>query len=493
MAVTDLTSLISPGMKLTTTSSARTVQPAGSADAAYTRAERELQESVQEMERQQAEYNQLVESYNTASSAGAQALLDPLIEEQAERFNASIRRYNELGNQYQASGIISGFSVVEEFKPEKLKPKLSAAPEGVIQGKSDVIIQESKPLGMLGALNLVRGAFITEGVRKSQDIFHDAGAAVKGAVDVIQRPVDADQLADEQYRYQDRLGKTQIVLGESIGTVLPRFGQLLKDSGSEILVSRDYNRKGLIDFETGTINRPSIYELAGFGSALGAAGAAVGSGLVTGVSGFGSLFPKVSAVAFEKSVLDSAVTGGASGGAGLANVGANVGKTFLLGLSSMSSQLQEIDSGIGDILNQYPRRNQYEERAPPVSGEVDIGIGDILGQYPTRNRYGDRYSRNDATRNQNWNRSELDYRDALSSGYSTRLVEDSVFRNRYDETNQNRYRNETDYFYEYAALTEVAPQNRRRSRYDDEEESFIAEPRRKGKKKRRTFTERLIL
>lgn len=422
MAVTDLTSLISPGMKLTTTSSARTIQ---AAQAAPSRAEM-----------QQPEYRP---------------------------------------------------------EPEPEKPKLSEAPEEIIQGKSDVIIQEpEKKLGWLGALNLVREVFTTQGVEKSQELFQDTVSGVKAAVNTIQKPIDADQLADEQYRYQDRLGKTQIVLGESIGTVLPRIGQLLKGSGREILVSRDYNKEGLINLKTGEINRPSVYEIAAFGSALGAAGAAIGSGAVTGVSGFGSLFPKVTAAAVEKSFLDSAVTGGGSaGGSALANVGANVGKTGLLGLSTVGSSLQEIDSGIGDIISQYPRRNQYEERAPAVSGEVDIGIGDIISQYPARNRYGDRYSRNDANRNQNWNRSELDYRETVGSGYSTNMVEDLIYRSRFEELNRNR--TEYDSLYEYAALTEVAPQNRRRSRYDEEEESFIAEPRRKSKKKKRTFTERLIL
>ena len=129
-----------------------------------------------------------------------------------------------------------------------------------------------------------------------------------------------------------------------------------------------------------------------------------------------------------------------------------------------------------------------------MPGEAGIGRG-ILDEYPARDKYGsgNRYNRNNQNREQNWNRSELDYRGSVGSGYSTRLVEDSVLRTRNQEANRNRYRNEFDYLYEYATVAEVAPRDRRRSASFSEEDSVIAPSRKKGKGRKKHFTERLIL
>lgn len=500
MAVTDLTSLISPGMQLVRSEQAvaqlQTSRPSGNT-ATYNQAERELRESIAEIEQAGNEYNELVDNYNTAKSAAEQALLEPLIQEQANRYNTAVREYNRIGNQYQSSGIITGFSVVDELTPEKAKPTLSQAPEGIIQGKSDVVIQKAKPLGVLGAAAVVQDVFLREGLSKSQDLFSDVTAGIKGAVDFIQTPANSDRnFEEERFRYQDRLGKSQIIFGNAIDDVFPRVGQIFKDSGSEILVSRDYNRYGLFGGPNG-INRPSIYEAFALGSALGAFGAALGTGAVTGVSGFGPLIAKKAPLAIQGETVASYMAGGGrSAGQALANAAATESftKSALAGASALGISLSEVDYGIGDILDQYPRRDEERGVTVPMPGEVGIGNG-ILDEYPSRDKYGsgnrNQYNRNNNNRNEDWNRSELDYRGNVGSGYSTRLVEDSLYRSRYQEANQNRYRNE--YLYDYAVVAEVFPRSRRRASYEEEEEDFIAEPRRKGKRKKSRFTERLIL
>lgn len=551
MAITDLTSLISPGMRLVRSEQAvmqlQTSRPSGNT-AAYNQAERELRDAIAELEREGTEYNQLVDNYNTAKSAAEQALLEPLIQEQANRYNTAVREYNRIGNQYQSSGIITGFSVVDELTPEKAKPTLSQAPEGIIQGKSDVAIPtkgSGEPLGILGAVGVVRDVFRSEGLRKSQDLFSDVTTGIKGAVDFIQTPANASeekqaalklqrqdflsgilntvfpvapdnlisdvsdkltgktdaQILQEQKDYMTNLGISQIGLGAAFSKVSPQIGQLFTDSGKEVLVSRDFQTEGLIsknDMGGVQINRPSVYDIAAFGGVLGAAGAAAGTGAVTGVSGFGPLISKAAPLAIEGETVASYITGGGKAGTALINAAAadNAAKTSLAGLSAFGLSLSEVDYGIGDILDQYPRRDEERGVTVPMPGEVGIGNG-ILDEYPSRDKYGsgnrNQYNRNNNNRNEDWNRSELDYRGNVGSGYSTRLVEDNLYRSRYQEANQNRYRNEYDYLYEFATVADAFPRSRRRASYEEEEEDFIAEPRRKGKRKKSRFTERLIL
>jgi hypothetical protein len=212
---------------------------------------------------------------------------------------------------------------------------------------------------------------------------------------------------------------------------------------------------------------------------------------VTGVSGFGNIFAKAAPLAIEGEAVASGFGGGSAGQA-LANVAAaeNTAKTALAGAAALS--LSDVDYGIGDVLNQYPRRDQERSVNNPMPGEAGIGRG-ILDEYPARNNYGNRYNRDNRNREQDWNRSELDYRGSVGSGYSTRLVEDSALRYRNREANQNRYRNEYDYLYEFATVAEVAPRVRRRSVSFDEEESVIASSRKQSKGRKKHFTERLIL
>lgn len=505
-----------------------TYQNAG-ANAAYQQAERELQASISELETTSENYNQLVDTYNEAKSNAERALLDPLIQEKADEYNEAVREYNRIGTQYQEAGVISGFQTLDEFTAVS-RPTITGTLDGPVRGQSDIELPESQPIGMAGALGLVREAFIGEAVKSSNELFEDAASTVKKGVDFIQTPARATeeeqlalkqqrqdllgivlpgeladkltgktegQKADEQYLYQDRLGKTQMVTGEALSNVFPTVGQLLKDSGSEILVSRDFNRFGFVDFETGRINRPSVYEMAAFGSALGASGAVIGSGAATGISGFGSLFPKMTAPALEAAASGAAgVTGGASGAGGaLANVGAveSAAKTSLLGAAALGYNLQEIDAGIEDIVSQYPTRNQDDVRAPAVSGEIDTGIGDIISQYPTRSRYGsgNRYGRQESNQNQDWNRSEIDYRGGAGIGYRQDVVSDLWNDNAL--RSENQYQNRNDYLYEYSVLFETAPRSRRRRSFEDEEEDVIAEPRRKSRKKKSKFTEVLRL
>lgn len=691
MAVRDLTGLISPGMQLARQQQA--VSPmqdmqqsayAASRELEYQRAEAELQAAYADIERTSSRYNELVDAYNAAETAAEQANMDALIEERAAEFNAAVRRYNDAGNRYQTAGIISGFTVIDEFTPtrEERKPTLSALPEtqttAELQNwwltpgyktamqniqKADisiddfrqplypVIIAEVKDTGektaqlirnadqpllpvdeqkrlisnaqqspqMVGtaasALNAVAvsGAqpqekpenlrYLTEPLlprdtqkaiittvqeipekvgesllsreplipRETQQKYIDnfgnllqAGQLAMGTVftdrilksgetavntaitvsNFAQTPANATpeeqealkmqrqevvegvlntvfplapdnvvsdvsgnlagktdaELLQDQRDYMTKLGNTQIALGESLSKISPQAGQLLKGSGSEILVSRDFQTEGLISTQNGMleINRPSVYDLAAFGGALGAAGAAVGTGAVTGVSGFGPLIARTAPLAIEgEAVATGYVTGGArAAGQALANAAASesAAKTALAGASALGISLSEVDYGIGDILDQYPRRDEDRRVINPMPGEVGIGRG-VLDEYPPRDKYGsgNRYNRNNQNREQNWNRSELDYRGSVGSGHSTRLVEDSVLRTRNQEANRNRYRNEFDYLYEYATVAEVAPRVRRASASFADEDSVIAPSRKNGKGRKKHFTERLIL
>ena len=98
MAVTDLTGKINSGMQLVRTSPQR--QPAAqqqtSYNAAYAQAERELQNSYKQLEATAEAYNKTIDTYNSGSN-GLQALLDPLIAEQAAAYNAAVRDYNRIG------------------------------------------------------------------------------------------------------------------------------------------------------------------------------------------------------------------------------------------------------------------------------------------------------------------------------------------------------------------------------------------------------------
>lgn len=685
MAVTDLTSLISPGMQLARQQQAvpqmQDMQQsayAASRELEYQRAEAELQAAYADIESTSSRYNELVDAYNAAETAAEQANMDALIEERAAEFNAAVRRYNDAGNRYQTAGIISGFTVIDEFTPtrEERKPTLSAVPEtqttAELQNwwftpgyktamqniqKADVsiddfrqplypvIIAEVKDTGektaqlirnadqpllpvdeqkrlisnaqqspqMVGtaasALNAVAvsGAqpqekpenlrYLTEPLlprdtqkaiittvqeipekvgesllsreplipRETQQIYIDnfgnllqAGQLAMGTVftdrilksgetavntattvsNFAQTPANATpeeqealkmqrqevvegllntvfplapdnvvsdvseslvgktdaELLQDQWDYMTKLGNTQIALGEALSTISPQVGQILKGSGSEILVSRDYHQYGLFGGPNG-INRPSIYEAFLVGSALGAFGAALGTGAVTGVSGFGPLIARTAPLAIEgEAVAAGAVSGGGrAAGQALANAAAaeNAAKTALAGASALGISLSEVDYGYGDVLDQYPRRDEERGVNNPMPGEVGIGRG-ILDDYPAREKYGsgNRYNRNNNNRQQDWNRSEIDYRGSVGSGYSTRLVEDSALRTRNREENRNRYRYETEYMYE----TALAPRVRRRQpSYEEEEESVIAQPRRRTKGRKKHFTERLIL
>lgn len=679
MAVTDLTSLISPGMQLAQQYQAVPQMQQQSASAAarslqYAQAEAELQAAYDELERSSTSYNELVDSYNTAESAAEQAIYDSMLQEKAAEYNAAVRRYNEAGNRYQSAGVISGFSVIPEFTPEKteLKPTLSALPEnqptvaktdnwwmtpgyqtfqknlkeslnennidklnqpllpGIVSTIKDTaervqdnIVKANDPLlpkdeqqriisniqnspQLVGTAADVTQAVIVSGTKpqeqrenlryltepllpretqqgiidsvrnlpeaitsrdpiipqETQKTYIDNGAKLRRAgeialatvfsdsltkmsgavVDVVnfaQTPANATpeeqaalkqqrvdvisgalnsvfplapdttvsavseslagktdaELQKEQYDYMTKLGKAQIGMGAALSPGSPQAGQLLKDSGSEILVSRDYYRYGLFGGPNG-INRPSIYEAFLFGSALGAFGAALGTGAVTGVSGFGPLIARTAPLAIEgEAVAAGAVSGGGrAAGQALANAAAaeKTAQTALAGASALGISLSEVDYGIGDVLDQYPRRDEDRTVNNPMPGEVGIGRG-ILDEYPGRDQYGNRnrnqYNRNNSNRNQDWNRSELDYRGSVGSGYSTRLVEDSVLRTRNQEENRNRYR----YEYEYDHVTEAAPRSRRSVSWQEEEESVIAQPRRKQKGSKKHFTERLIL
>lgn len=553
MVVTDLTYQLSPGMQIArqqqTVSQMQVQQDAASASRAleYQRAEAELQAAYDDLERTSSSYNELVDAYNAAERASEQASMDALIEERAAEYNAAVRRYNEAGNRYQNAGVITGFSAIEEFTPvkEERKPTLSALPEEA-PIRETTIPNGGEQLGTMKALGLVQGALLQAGLQKSQEYFQNTAGAVKQAVDFIQTPANASpeeqaalkqqrqdavagllsikfplapdniitaaadaltgktdaELLQDQRDYMTSLGKTQIALGSALSTVSPQVGQLLRGSGEEILVSRDFQTEGLISTDGGMIkiNRPSVYEIVAFGAALGAAGAAAGSGAVTGVSGFGKLFPKASTLTIEGAAVPTGyAVGGGSAGQALANAAAadTTAKTALAGASALGISLSEVDYGIGDLLDQYPRRDQEEDgRGFVIPGDVVIGDG-VMDEYPPRSRYGSgsRYSRNNNNRNQNqdWNRSEIDYRGSVGSGYSTRLVEDSALRTRNQNQNQNRYRNEYDYVYEFAALTEVAPRARRSASWNDEEEDVIAPRKKQQKGKKKHFTERLIL
>ena len=220
---------------------------------------------------------------------------------------------------------------------------------------------------------------------------------------------------------------------------------------------------------------------------------------MTGVSGFGPLIARTAPLAIEgEAVATGYVTGGGrAAGQALANAAASesAAKTALAGASALGISLSEVDYGYGDVLDQYPRRDEERGVVNPMPGEVGIGRG-VLDEYPSRDTYGrvnrNQYNRNNNNRQQDWNRSEIDYRGAVGSGYSTRLVEDSALRTRNQEANRNRYRNEFDYIYEYATVAEVAPRVRRSFSFA-EEDSVIAPSRKKGKGKKKHFTERLIL
>lgn len=540
MVVTDLTGLINPGMQIARQQQAVPQMQQSAADAAraleYQRADAELQASYAELERANTEYNQVVDSYNTAKSEAERVLLESMVQARADEYNAAIRKYNETGNKYQSAGVISGFTALNEFTPQKteLKPTLSELPgDGPVQGVGVEIPQTSgEKLSIFDAARVAQAALMAAGRQESQELFLETSGAIKRAVDFVQTPANASpeeqaafkqqkmdvvenilgkisvapdnavtasadiitgktdaQLLEDQRTYMTGLGNAQIAIGATLGTVVPQVGQLFKDSGNEILVSRDFQTEGLIS-ETGEINRPSVYDTALFGAALGAAGAAVGTGAVTGVSGFGNIFAKAAPLAIEGEAVASGFGGGSAGQA-LANVAAaeNTAKTALAGAAALS--LSDVDYGIGDILNQYPRRDQERSVNNPMPGEAGIGRG-ILDEYPARNNYGNRYNRDNRNREQDWNRSELDYRGSVGSGYSTRLVEDSALRYRNREANQNRYRNEYDYLYEFATVAEVAPRVRRSVSFD-EEESVIASSRKKSKGRKKHFTERLIL
>lgn len=539
MIVTDLTGLINPGMQIARQQQAVPQMQQSAADAAraleYQRADAELQASYAELERANTEYNQVVDSYNTAKSEAERALLESMVQARADEYNAAIRKYNETGNKYQSAGVISGFTALNEFTPQKteLKPTLSELPgDGPVQGVGVEIPRNPRKLSIFDAARVAQAALMAAGRQESQELFLETPGAIKRAVDFVQTPANASpeeqaalkqqrmdvvenilgkisvapdnavtasadiitgktdaQLLEDQRTYMTGLGNAQIAIGATLGTVVPQVGQIFKDSGNEILVSRDFQTEGLIS-ETGGINRPSVYDAALFGAALGAAGAAVGTGAVTGVSGFGNIFAKAAPLAIEGEAVASGFGGGSAGQA-LANVAAaeNTAKTALAGAAALS--LSDVDYGIGDILNQYPRRDQERSVNNPMPGEAGIGRG-ILDEYPARNNYGNRYNRNNRNREQDWNRSELDYRGSVGSGYSTRLVEDSALRYRNREANQNRYRNEYDYLYEFATVAEVAPRVRRSVSFD-EEESVIASSRKKSKGRKKHFTERLIL
>lgn len=540
MVVTDLTGLLNPGMQIARQQQAVPQMQQSAADAAraleYQRADEELQASYAELERANTEYNQVVDSYNTAKSEAERALLESMVQARADEYNAAIRKYNETGNKYQSAGVISGFTALNEFTPQKteLKPTLSELPgDGPVQGVGVEIPQTSgEKLSIFDAARVAQAALMAAGRQESQELFLEAPGAIKRAVDFVQTPANASpeeqaafkqqrmdvvenilgkisvapdnavtasadiitgktdaQLLEDQRTYMTGLGNAQIAIGATLGTVVPQVGQIFKDSGNEILVSRDFQTEGLIS-ETGEINRPSVYDAALFGAALGAAGAAVGTGAVTGVSGFGNIFAKAAPLAIEGEAVTSGFGGGSAGQA-LANVAAaeNTAKTALAGAAALS--LSDVDYGIGDVLNQYPRRDQERSVNNPMPGEAGIGRG-ILDEYPARNNYGNRYNRDNRNREQDWNRSELDYRGSVGSGYSTRLVEDSALRYRNREANQNRYRNEYDYLYEFATVAEVAPRVRRSVSFD-EEESVIASSRKKSKGRKKHFTERLIL
>ena len=540
MVVTDLTGLINPGMQISRQQQAVPQMQQSAADAAraleYQRADAELQASYAELERANTEYNQVVDSYNTAKSEAERALLESMVQARADEYNAAIRKYNETGNKYQSAGVISGFTALNEFTPQKteLKPTLSELPgDGPVQGVGVEIPRNPRKLSIFDAAHVAQAALMAAGRQESQELFLETPGAIKRAVDFVQTPAnaspeeqaafkqqkmdvvenilgkisvapdnavtafadiitgktDAERLEDQR-TYMTGLGNAQIAIGATLGTVVPQVGQLLKDSGNEILVARDFHTEGLIS-ETGEINRPSVYDAVLFGAVLGAAGAAVGAGAVTGVSGFGNIFAKAAPLAIEGEAVASGFGGGSAGQA-LANVAAaeNTAKTALAGAAALS--LSDVDYGIGDILNQYPRRDQERSVNNPMPGEAGIGRG-ILDEYPARNNYGNRYNRDNRNREQDWNRSELDYRGSVGSGYSTRLVEDSALRYRNREANQNRYRNEYDYLYEFATVAEVAPRVRRRSVSFDEEESVIASSRKKSKGRKKHFTERLIL
>ena len=540
MVVTDLTGLINPGMQISRQQQAVPQMQQSAADAAraleYQRADAELQASYAELERANTEYNQVVDSYNTAKSEAERALLESMVQARADEYNAAIRKYNETGNKYQSAGVISGFTALNEFTPQKteLKPTLSELPgDGPVQGVGVEIPRNPRKLSIFDAAHVAQAALMAAGRQESQELFLETPGAIKRAVDFVQTPAnaspeeqaafkqqkmdvvenilgkisvapdnavtafadmitgktDAERLEDQR-KYMTGLGNAHIAIGATLGTVVPQVGQLLKDSGNEILVARDFHTEGLIS-ETGEINRPSVYDAVLFGAVLGAAGAAVGAGAVTGVSGFGNIFAKAAPLAIEGEAVASGFGGGSAGQA-LANVAAaeNTVKTALAGAAALS--LSDVDYGIGDILNQYPRRDQERSVNNPMPGEAGIGRG-ILDEYPARNNYGNRYNRDNRNREQDWNRSELDYRGSVGSGYSTRLVEDSALRYRNREANQNRYRNEYDYLYEFATVAEVAPRVRRRSVSFDEEESVIASSRKKSKGRKKHFTERLIL
>lgn len=545
MVVTDLTGLINPGMQLTRQQQAVPQFEQSAADASraleYQRAEADLRASYAELERANTDYNQLVDSYNTAESEAERALLESMINARADEYNAAIRRYNDTGNRYQDAGVITGFTALNEFTPQKteLKPTLSALPqEGPMQGVGVEIPQTSgEGMSIFDAARVAQAALINAGREKSLELFQETPGAVKRVIDFAQTPANASpeeqtalkeqrmdvvenilgkisiapdnavtatadiitgktdaQLVEDQRQYMTGLGNAQIALGASLGQVVPQVGQIFMGSGKEIFVSRDFQTEGLINMETGEINRPSVYDTALFGAALGAAGAAVGTGAVTGVSGFGNIFSRAAPLAIEGDAVASGFGGGSAGQA-LANVAAaeNTAKTALAGASALGISLSDVDYGIGDILNQYPRRDEERSVNNPMPGEAGIGRG-ILDEYPARDRYGsgNRYNRNNQNREQNWNRSELDYRGSVGSGYSTRLVEDSALRTRNQEANRNRYRNEFDYLYEYATVAEVAPRVRRSASFA-EEDSVIAPSRKKGKGKKKHFTERLIL
>lgn len=545
MVVTDLTGLINPGMQLSRQQQAVPQFEQSAADAAraleYQRAEADLRASYAELERANTDYNQLVDSYNTAESEAERALLESMINARADEYNAAIRRYNDTGNRYQDAGVITGFTALNEFTPQKteIKPTISALPqEGPMQGVGVEIPQTSgEGMSIFDAARVAQAAITRAGMEKSQELFQEIPGAVKRVIDFAQTPANASpeeqaalkeqrmdvvenilgkisiapdnavtaaadiitgktdaQLVEDQRQYMTGLGNAQIALGASLGQVVPQVGQIFMDSGKEIFVSRDFQTEGIINMETGEINRPSVYDTALFGAALGAAGAAVGTGAVTGVSGFGNIFSRAAPLAIEGDAVASGFGGGSAGQA-LANVAAaeNTAKTALAGASALGISLSDVDYGIGDILNQYPRRDEERSVNNPMPGEVGIGRG-ILDEYPARDKYGsgNRYNRNNQNREQNWNRSELDYGGSVGSGYSTRLAEDSVLRTRNQEANRNRYRNEFDYLYEYATVAEVAPRVRRSASFA-EEDSVIAPSRKKGKGRKKHFTERLIL
>ena len=525
------------------------LQPAAqqqtSYNAAYAQAERELQNSYKQLEATAEAYNKTIDTYNSGSN-GLQALLDPLIAEQAAAYNAAVRDYNRIGQKYQDAGVITGFGALEEFTPTKIeaKPVIAGSQQDVVVGNN--LADQAADISAPGSTSRLRAAEIALGtvfgnaIANSGRVVIDAvkfaqtpanstpdeQAALKtrrqdtisglintvldvpknpvtdGIADILTGKTDA-QLRDDRYKYQDTLGKAMIAQGALLSNVLPPVGELLRDSGSEILVSRDYNYKGLINLDNGIeINRPSVFEMAALGGALGAFGALAGSGAVTGAAGLGRLFPKATAAAFEAGILETVSTGSVGGGAagggalGTTKAAETAAKTSLLGMSALGASFSDIDIGIGDILSQYPRRNRNDEERAPAGeqGVINDIINDILDEYPRRdeNRNNNRYDYNNRNNQNSWNRSELDYGSGTLLGTSNRLGEDYAGRNRLQ--NNNRYRNEFDYVYEYAALTEVYPRSRRKSAWEEEEEeSIIAEPRRKRKSRTNKFTEILRL